>query len=173
MKNLCFTLLLALLTFSGFAQKIAIKDDLITVDKQPYAHIEAGEIYLINHSNLFYIKSLQNKPLFVVKAMGLNDPTAGILSYLQFIFLDSKLVVEVPNSTPLRFMTAARQVYAARLLKNGELDPQAVANFDLIHGHIYSDRRLALNQLPITLPATQSVQVTVPAAVPLPTPQGH
>ena len=171
MRNLLFTLLLAFLAFSGFAQKIAIKGNLITVDKQPYAHIEPGEIYLINHSNLFYINSLQDKALFVVKEMMLNDPTAGSLSYLQFIFLDSKLVVEVPNGTPLRFMTAARKVHAARLLKNGELDPQAVANFDLINGHIYSDRRLALNQLPIVLPASQINAPVAPATAPPPAPK--
>jgi len=62
--------------------------------------------------------------------------------------------VELPWSGGLlRPIDLAREVYAARLLKNGKLVPQAVSDFALLNGRVYTERRLALNQLPVLAPS--------------------
>ncbi|MVN76834.1 hypothetical protein GO988_10915 [Hymenobacter sp. HMF4947] len=155
MKNLLLTLVMAALSLTSFGQKIAAKKNLITVDKQPYASIEYDGV------DTYYVSSPQNERLFVVKWLYFNDPAAasatnagGATSYLQFIFPGSHTLVE--TATPAPSFTAfplilARQIYTARLLKNGALDSQAVADFASINGLLYSARRQALDR-PIVVP---------------------
>jgi hypothetical protein len=161
MKTTLATLLLAATTLSATAQKITIKKDLITVDGQPYAHLEKGE------AQEYYISSLQHERLFIVRPLTLQDP-AGWASYLQFVFTDSRKLVETPGLasgfqilSPIRL---ARQIYSARLLKEGALDPKAVAAFEINYGAPYSERRQALNQLPV------APTVVVPVVAPAPKP---
>lgn len=153
MKTTLATLLLAAVTLSANAQKIAVENDLITVDGQPYARIEKGE------TGEYYVSSLQNERLFLVRPLTLQDP-AGRDSYSQFIFTDSRKLVEMPRyPEPLKPNKLARLIYSARLLKNGTLDPKAVADFEVNYGAPYSARRLALNQPlvqpPLVLPVVQ------------------
>ncbi|MBJ6143372.1 hypothetical protein [Hymenobacter sp. BT559] len=145
MKTTLATLLLAAAALSANAQKIAIKKDLITVDGEPYAYLEQGEAYE------YYVSSPQKQRLFIVRPLTLQDP-AGWASYLQFVFTDSRKVVETPkpseNFHVLSPTKLARIIYSARLLKDGALDPKAVADFEVNYGAPYSERRQALNQLP-------------------------
>jgi hypothetical protein len=157
MKTTLAILLFATATLSANAQKIAVKNDLITVDGQPYARIEQGETYE------YYVSSLQNERLFIVRPLTLQDP-AGWANYLQFVFTDSRKLVETP--IPYTFVggisstKVARLIYSARLFKNGALDSKAVADFEVNYGAPYSERRQALNRLPI------QPTVVVPAAIP-------
>ena len=68
MKSLL--LLLALLAAAGscFAQKFAIRKNLVVVDGQPYFQFESDGY------DLLYITSLHGERLLVVKEMLLNDP---------------------------------------------------------------------------------------------------
>lgn len=159
MKTIIATLLLAAAALSANAQKIVVKNDLITLDGQPYARFERGE------TEEYYISSLQNERLFMVRPLWLQDP-AGSLSYLQFIFTASHKVVETPRPVPGAFdilppEKLARLIYSARLLKDGALDPKAVADFKTNYGAPYSARREALNQ-----PLMQPTVVVPPAVVP-------
>jgi hypothetical protein len=146
MKTLCFALLL--LAFgTANAQRIAVKNGLMTVDGQPYARFES------DGSSTLYISSLQNERLFVVKEMVL--PGAGHLSgnvrYLQYVFTATHLVVETPfpsSEVYFRAITPARQIYAARLFHDGALDPNAVADFSTNNGTPYSDHQRQLTPAP-------------------------
>jgi len=155
MKTALSLLLLFTLTFGAHAQRIAIKKDLITVDGQPYARIEQGE------TREFYISSPQNERLFIVRQLTLQDPV-GSANYLQFVFTGSQTLVETPRPLDvfniLYPTTLARMIYSARLLKDGALDPKAVADFAVNYGAPYSERRQALNQPGVVQPA-----VVVPA----------
>ncbi|WP_460586430.1 hypothetical protein [Hymenobacter arcticus] len=149
MKSAFFTLLLTLLALGATAQKVVVKDGLMTVDRQPYARFES------DGGNALYISSPQNERLFVVKEMwssdqllpGTTHPVRGA-HYLQYVFTASRLVVETPfpsSEVYFRSIAVARQIYAARLLQNGALDPKAVADFLTNNGTQYSDlqRQLA------------------------------
>jgi hypothetical protein len=152
MKNLFCTLLLTLLALGATAQKIAVKKNLMTVDGQPYARLEPDGSAL--SSSQFYVNSPQNNRLFVVKLLSFNDPAnvspnnlTGSTDYLQFVFPASGQVAETPLLGLFRSLSVARKIYPARLLKNGALDPQAVADFILVNGTPFSARRQALDQV--------------------------
>ncbi len=153
---LFFAFLLSTLALPARAQRIALKKDLITADGQPYLRIERGEL------KEFYINSPQHERLFVVRQMTLQDPL-GSANYLQFVFTGLRLTVETPRPRDvfdiLYPTTLAHMIYDARLLKDGELDPKAVADFSTNYGTPYSKRRDALNQPGVLPPA-----VVVPAA---------
>ncbi|QKG57615.1 hypothetical protein GKZ68_13870 [Hymenobacter sp. BRD128] len=151
MKNLFCTLLLTLCIVGAYAQKIAVKKNLMTVDGQPYARIEGDGGALT--STQYYINSPQNERLFVVKLLSFNDPgnaspnnPTGSTAYLQFVFTASRIIVETPMPGLFRSLSVARQIYGAQLLKNGALDKQAVADFSVNNGTVYSERRRALDQ---------------------------
>ncbi len=160
MKNLFFLLVFSLMTLGAAAQKIAVSRNLITVNRQPYARIEPGGETVFGVSNMYYVSSLQNERLFVVKYLTLNDPAnsspnnpTGSTGYVQFVFTAARLYVEM--AVPLsgfRTINIARIVYAARLLKEDKLDPQAVADFAVNYGTPYSARIQVLAQ-PLLLPA--------------------
>jgi len=160
MKNLFLLLLFSLMAFAATAQKIAINRKLITVDRQPYAHIEPGGETVFGISDMYYVSSLQGERLFVVKYLTLNDPgnsspnnLTGSTGYVQFVFTAARLYVEmnVPASG-FRTINIARIIYAARLLKDDKLDPKAVEDFAVNNGTPFSARRQMLEQ-PLLLPA--------------------
>ena len=162
MKNLFFLLLFSLTALGAAAQKIAVSRGLITVDRQPYAHIEPGGETVFGVSNMYYVSSLQNERLFVVKYLALNDPAnsspnnpTGSTGYVQFVFTAARLYVEmsVPASG-FRTINIARIIYAARLLKEDKLDPQAMADFAVNNGTPFSARIRVLEQ-PMLLPANR------------------
>lgn len=155
MKNACLTLLFATLALGAAAQKITVKRNLVTVNGQPYARIEPAGEQVFGISNMYYVSSLQNERLFAVKALQLNDPAnaspnnpTGGVNYVQFVFTASRQYVE--TSMPMsgfRMINVARIIYAARLFKNGVLDPQAITDFSINNGTPYSVRRHALDQV--------------------------
>lgn len=147
-RKLCFTLVCLLPLGAASAQKLAVKKGLMTVDGQPYARFES------DGGSTFYVSSLQNERLFVVKAMALlgASPAAGNVRYLQYVFTATNLIVETPfpaYEAYYRAITPARQIYAARLFQNGVLDPKAVADFATNNGTPYSDRQRQLVPLPV------------------------
>lgn len=157
MKNLFCALLLSCLALGATAQKIAVKKNLMTVDGQPYARLEADGSAL--SSNQFYVNSPQGERLFVVKQLSFNDPAnasapnpTGSTTYLQFVFPATGQVAETYQPGLFRALNVARQLYPARLLKNGMLDPQAVTEFVLINGTLFSARRQALDRSALLVP---------------------
>ena len=157
MKTLLFTLLLLVgLLPEAEAQKIAIKKDVIFLDNQPYARLMA------DGDAIFYVSNLKNERLFVVNRLSLNDPAAaeptnvsGEVRYWQFVFTKSKTVVEMPYQRTYgetRYVIA-RKICLAQLLKNDELDPQALADFATNNGATFTERRRVLNAPQLLLPA--------------------
>jgi hypothetical protein len=155
MKALCFLLLL--LTFGAAnAQRVTVKNGLMTVDGKPYARFES------DGANTIYVSSLQNERLFVVKEMALPSlvvagvgQSSGRVRFLQYVFTASHTVIETPfpaSETYFRAITPARQIYAARLFQDGALDPKAVADFFTNNGTPFSDYQRQLSTLPT--PAT-------------------
>ena len=161
MKFLYHLLALSALATTAQAQKIKVEGELITVDDQPYARIEADGCGLMDVDCFYYVKSLQNKRLFVVKQQTFNDPAqvsasspAGRTIYLQYVFTGAKTTAETsfPATLHLRALDVARKVYKAHLIKDGELDQQMAEDFVTNNGTPYSERRRAINQ-PVILVA--------------------
>lgn len=153
MKVLLVTLLLAC-AGNGFAQNIAVKRDLITINKQPYARVEADGGMLQAGQRTFYVSAPTGERLLVVKELAFNDPAAaapdnptGRVQYMQFLFPSTRTLAELPMPVfgYVRTLDIARTLYAARLLRGSSLDPQAVADFVAIHGTPYATRRQALD----------------------------
>jgi hypothetical protein len=157
MKILLFTLLLLTSFLSGaYAQQIVVKKGVIFLDNQPYARMAA------DGDKCFYISNLKKERLFVVNRLSLNDPIAaeptnptGEVRYWQFVFTKSKTVVETPFQRTYgeTERIIARKICLAQLLKNDELDPQALADFVTNNGALFTERRRALNNPPLLLPA--------------------
>lgn len=157
MKNLFCTLLLALLALGATAQKIKVKKNLMTVDGQPYARLETDGSAL--NSTQCYVNSVQGERLFVVKLLYFNDPAnanpqniTGSTTYLQFVFPATGQVAETNQHGLFRALNVALQLYPARLLKNGVLDPKAVTEFVYINGTPFSARRQALDRSALLVP---------------------
>jgi hypothetical protein len=159
MKFLLSAIAFFALAAPAVAQKIKVEDDLITVDGQPYARIEQDGCGIMDVDCLYYVKSLQNQRLFVVKQVIYNDPTAvsatnpqGRTLYLQYVFTAAKATAETayPTTLHLRALDVARKVYKAQLIKEGTLDEQAAADFVTNNGTSYSEHRRTLGQ-PIIL----------------------
>ena len=155
MKTLLYTLSLLLLAASGFAQKIAVKGNLVTVDRQPFVRVESDGGLLALGQRTLYVSLPNGERVLVVLEQVLNDPAAstpenpaGSVRYARYLFPTTHTVAELPMSTLgyVRPADIARVLYAARLLHNDRLDPQAVADFTAIYGTPYADRRQALNQ---------------------------
>jgi hypothetical protein len=169
MKPILFLLALLAASSSSFAQRFAVKRDVVTVDGQPYLKFESD-----GYTSL-YISSLQNERLLVVKEMELSDPvlrqTGSINNahfYLQYVFLKPHTIVETPrppafSSLPIM---VARTLYAARLLQNDTLSQPALDEFSLVNGTVYADRRQALNQPGWLPPVAPSAPATSPPQSP-------
>ena len=157
MKTILFLLVLLVSFLPGaYAQKIAIKKGVIFLDNQPYARMAA------DGDATFYISNLKNERLFVINRLVLNDPaaaeptnTSGEVRYWQFVFTKSKTVVEMPwqRTYGETQWIIARKICLAQLLKNDELDPQALADFATNNGALFTERRRALNTPALLLPA--------------------
>ena len=154
MKTLFYSLALSALTTTAFAQKIKVEADLITVDGKPYARIEQDGCGLMDVDCFYYVKSLDNKRLFVVKQQNFNDPSqvsasspSGRTLYLQYVFTATKTTTETsyPATLHLRALDVARKVYKANLIKEGNLDPQAAEEFVTNNGNSYSERRHSIS----------------------------
>lgn len=161
MRTLATVLLLLAAASGGFAQKIAVKRDLITIDKQPYARVEADGGLLQAGQRTLYVSAPTGERLLVVKEMSLNDPAsatpsnpAGRVQYVQFLFPSTRTFAELPMPALgyERPLDIARVLYAARLLRGAGLDPQAVADFIALHGTPYATRRQVLNQSALMQP---------------------
>ena len=160
-SNVSRFLLIALLGLSApaaLAQKVEVKNDLILVDGQPYAGIEAEGCRLVDTDCRYYIKALNGgRRVGVVKQLEYNDPdertvadAAGRVTYLQFVFTASGTTAETadPTTVLLRPIDVARKVVKAHLMKDGVLDEQAAADFVTHNGLPYSERRKALEAAP-------------------------
>ena len=154
MKTLLCSLAFLALATTSYAQKIKVEGELITVDGQPYARIEQEGCGLMDVDCFYYVKSLQNQRLFIVKQQDFNDPAEvsatspqGRTMYLQFVFTAAKTKAETsyPTTLHLRALDVARKVYKAQLIKDGTLDEQAATDFVTNTGTPFSERRQAIH----------------------------
>jgi hypothetical protein len=153
MKTLLCSLAFFALATTAHAQKIKVEGELITVDGQPYARIEQEGCGMMDVDCFYYVKSLQNQRLFIVKQQDFNDPSKvsasspqGRTLYLQFVFTAAKTKAETsfPTTLHLRALDVARKVYKAQLIKDGTLDEQAATDFVTNSGTPFSERRQAI-----------------------------
>ncbi|MDO7885224.1 hypothetical protein [Hymenobacter cheonanensis] len=161
MKNLLFLLAFSALATTSVAQKIKVEGELITVDGQPYARIERDGCGALNAGCMYYVKSLQNERLFIIKPLEFVDPATisashpdGRTLYVQYIFTASRATTETayPSIMLLRALDIARKIYKAQLIKDGTLDQQAADAFVLANGMTFSERRRELNPQFIVVP---------------------
>lgn len=161
MSRFLLIALLGLSASAALAQKIEVKNDLILVDGQPYAGIEAEGCRLTDTDCRYYIKALNGgRRVAVVKQLAYNDPdertvadAVGQVTYLQFVFTVSGQSAETtdPTTVLLRPIDVARKVVKAHLMKDGALDEQAAADFVTHNGLPFSERRKVLGAAPTVI----------------------
>ena len=155
MNKFVLAALLLLSLSAAWGQKIEVKKDLILVDGQPYARIEADGCGVLDVQCMYYVKALTGEQrLFVVKQLEYADPAerdasdpTGRVLYLQFVFTAAATAAETayPLTLHLRPIDVARKVVKARLMKDGVLDAQAATDFVTNNGSPFSERRKALS----------------------------
>ena len=75
MNKFVLAALLLLSLSAAWGQKIEVKKDLILVDGQPYARIEADGCGVLDVQCMYYVKALVGEQrLFVVKQLEYADP---------------------------------------------------------------------------------------------------
>lgn len=149
MKKLLILFVFMVAIFPSYAQKVTVEDDKILVDGVAIGGIEKDGCGF-NAQCQYYVKSLSGKRLFVVKHMQFSDPNErssanpdGKVHYLQYVFTKSgsKAETHFPTTFSLRAKNVARLVVKADLLKNGELNEEAAADFVTNNGTPFTDRK--------------------------------
>ncbi len=155
MKALFFSLLLVCAAPAAFAQKekVEVKEEVIFVDGAEYAQIEKDGCGMLDAACEYYVKTLDGKRAFTVRALEMRDPdevtnvnTDGKVRYLQFSFAGSsgKAEIKDPSAIRLRALDVARKVAKAGLMKDGKLDDEAVSDFVSTNGTPFSERKKQL-----------------------------
>ena len=151
MRTLALLLSLAF-TIAASAQKVALEEDLVTVDSQPYCKMVKTNCKLGWCD--YHISTLDGTEIIFIKVMSYDDkdkvsasnPT-GRVPYFDWTFLASAGKAETDQSNAKQL---AKAMVDARLLKAGALDPIGERNFIAIHGTRHTRRQEQLG-LPVII----------------------
>lgn len=145
---------LAAISMSIYAQKVEVKKDKILSGGTEIALIEKDGCSAISPSCIYYINSLDGSPLITIVESELLDPRlatqanpSGRVRFLRFSFTGFEDVAELKNPAVLntRPKDVAPIIIKAGLIKDGQLDKNAVNNFIKAHGNTFSKRQEQLN----------------------------
>ena len=156
------TLLIALLLAVGataFAQrqKVSVgKDGEMIVNGDTVAYIEKEGCKLLSSECVFTIVDANDDLLITVRQESFTDrertsrefPDGTPTAYLVFSFRGSDEVAEVDSPFSPKEESVAKLVARNRLIKNRQLDPEAVRQFITPNGTGFSDRERQQNQPP-------------------------
>lgn len=156
------TLLIALLLAVGttaFAQrqKVSVgKDGEMIVNGDTVAYIEKEGCKLLSSECVFAIVDANDDLLITVRQESFTDrertsrefPDGTPTAYLVFSFRGSDEVAEVDSPFSPKEASIAKLVARHRLIKDRQLDPEAVRQFITANGTRFSDRERQQNQPP-------------------------
>lgn len=148
MKTIFLLLFCILLNHTLTAQKVEVdKAHRLTVDGQLYAFIEKDGCGFGSPTCGFTVQDSSGKKVLVIRLEEFNDlaerkpsNTQGRVTYLSFVFLESKQKAEI-GLFSLKTEKVAKMIVKNELFKDGKLNQEAVDNFVLINGTPFSKRR--------------------------------
>ena len=157
-KTFAFALLLAVGT-TAFAQrqKVSVgKDGEMIVNGDTIAYIEKEGCKLLSTECVFTIVDANDDLLITVRQESFPDrerrsrefPDGAPTAYLVFSFRGWDEVAEVDSPFSPKEESVAKLVARNRLIKNRQLDPEAVRQFITSNGTRFSDRERQQNQPP-------------------------
>ena len=157
-KTFAIALLLAIGT-TAFAQrqKVSVgKDGEMIVNGDTVAYIEKEGCKLLSTECVFTIVDANDDLLITVRQESFTDrertsrefPDGTPTAYLVFSFRGSDEVAEVDSPFSPKEASIAKLVARNRLIKDRQLDPEAVRQFITANGTRFSDRERQQNQPP-------------------------
>ena len=157
-KTFAIALLLAIGT-TAFAQrqKVSVgKDGEMIVNGDTVAYIEKEGCKLLSTECVFTIVDANDDLLITVRQESFTDrertsrefPDGTPTAYLVFSFRGSDEVAEVDSPFSPKEASIAKLVALNRLIKDRQLDPEAVRQFITANGTRFSDRERQQNQPP-------------------------
>lgn len=140
MKKTLLVLCTLLLPCLVLSQAIKVKKGRASVDGSYLCTIDGGVL-----SDAYRIKNQKGEVLFTVRSRSYHDPEKispsnpkGKVSYHEFVFPG----IEDHPETPSSFAKGvARTIHTHGLIKDGQLDLEAVHDFIISTGTPYSDNR--------------------------------
>ena len=151
-------LLLAVgMTAMAQRQKVAVgKDGEMIVNGDTVAYIEKEGCKLLSSQCVFTIVDENDDLLITVRQESFTDknrrshefPDGTPTAYLVFSFRGSDEVAEVDSPFSPKEESVAKLVARHRLIKDRQLDPEAVRQFITANGTRFSDRERQQNQPP-------------------------
>lgn len=154
MKKLTLIATLLGLSMGVWAQKADVKNDKVLSDGKAIAQIKRDGCKVLSPSCQFYISNLDGESLITIAALDMIDPLKvsstnedGKVRYLRLSFTGFDGVAEIQNPALLntRSKDVVKSIVKAGLIKDGQLDEKAVANFINAHGVQFSDRQKEIN----------------------------
>lgn len=157
-KTFAIALLLAVgATAFAQRQKVSVgKDGEMIVNGDTVAYIEKEGCKLLSSECVFTIVDVNDGLLITVRQESFTDrerrsrefPDGTPTAYLVFSFRGSDEVAEVDSPFSPKEESIAKLVARHRLIKNRQLDPEAVRQFITSNGTRFSDRERQQNQPP-------------------------
>ncbi|MBR1765463.1 MAG: hypothetical protein IJ745_00310 [Bacteroidales bacterium] len=155
-----FIVVLLLVCISATAQrkKVSVsKDGAMVVNGDTVAYIEKEGCKILSPSCQFFITDETDAVMITASVRSFTDkeratpefPGGVNVDYLVFSFqgVDATAEVEGPGMI-VKAESVAKIVVQWRLIKDGKLDPEAVAHFVTHHGNRYSEKERRQNQPP-------------------------
>lgn len=157
-KTFAIALLLAVgMTAFAQRQKVSVgKDGEMIVNGDTIAYIEKEGCKLLSSECVFIIVDENDDLLITVRQESFTDkerrsnefPNGTPTAYLVFSFRGWDEVAEVDSPFSPKEESIAKLVVRNRLIKNHQLDPEAVRQFITANGTRFSDRERLQNQPP-------------------------
>jgi hypothetical protein len=149
MNKLILTTVLATAALFAVAQKIEVKKNQVLADKKPYLLFEKDGCKALDVENCtYYISDTSGNREIAVNYRTYEDPLkrnelnkSGIVNYYEVIFLKSKQMAEIPSEGFRSEKALMTKLVKGRLFANGTLNNNAVDEFVLVNGRMFSDRR--------------------------------
>lgn len=158
MKNLFIVVLLSIcISATAQRQKVAVgKNGEMIVNGDTVAYIEKEGCKLLSSQCVFTIVDENDDLLITVRQESFTDknrrsrefPDGTPTAYLVFSFRGSDEVAEVDSPFSPKEESVAKLVARHRLIKDRQLDPEAVRQFITANGTRFSDRERQHNQPP-------------------------
>lgn len=158
MKKIVFVVLLSVcMNATAQRQKVSIsKDGAMVVNGDTIAYIEKEGCKLLSTECVFTIVDANDDLLITVRQESFTDkenrsrefPDGSPTAYLVFSFRGWDEVAEVDSPFSPKEESVAKLVARHRLIKDRQLDPEAVRQFITANGTRFSDRERQQNQPP-------------------------
>ena len=151
MKKILTIAILIAVGMAGMAQRNRVSvgwNGAMKVNGETVAYIEREGCKLLNNSCQFFITDESDNLIITVTQRSLKDretitpsnPDGTTVTYLVFAFKGSESVAEVASPFTPKEKDIAKTIALWRLIKDKQLDPEAVTQFIAANGTYYSDK---------------------------------